>query len=80
VQYFDQNNGVSHFELLVNDRLIGTWAADDHLPSDKMNGHTATRHVFEGVDLRSGDTLRVVGRPDGGEPTGLDYIEALPQR
>jgi len=80
VQYFDQNNGVSHFELLVNDRSIGTWAADDHLPSDKMNGHTATRHVFEGVDLRSGDTLKVVGRPDVGEPAGLDYIEALPQQ
>jgi alpha-glucuronidase len=75
VQYFDQNNGASHFELFVNDRSIGTWAADDHLPSDKMNGHTSTRHVMENVQLHSGDTLKIVGHPDGGEPAGLDYIE-----
>jgi alpha-glucuronidase len=75
VQYFDQNNGVAHFELLVNDHQIGAWAAEDHLPSDKMNGHTSTRLVFRGVQLHSGDRLKIVGQPDAGEPAGLDYIE-----
>jgi len=78
VQYFDQNNGISHFELFVNDRSIGTWAADDHLPSDKMNGHTSTRHLTEGVELHSGDVLKILGRPGGGEPAPLDYIEVTP--
>jgi alpha-glucuronidase len=77
VQYFDQNNGVSHFELFVNDHSVGTWAADNHLPSDKMNGHTSTRRVFEVVALHSGDTLKIVGHPDGGEPAGLDYAELI---
>src|SRR5262249_9698193 len=27
VQYFDQNNGASRFELFVNDRSLGTWTA-----------------------------------------------------
>jgi alpha-glucuronidase len=40
-----------------------------------MNGHTSTRHVMENVQLHSGDTLKIVGHPDGGEPAGLDYIE-----
>ena len=80
VQYFDQNNGVSHYELLVNDRSIGSWAADDHFPSDKMNGHTSTRHTFDNVQLRLGDTVKVVGHPDGGEPAGLDYLEIVPER
>ena len=78
VQYFDQNNGVSRYELFANDRSIGTWAADDHLPSDKMNGHTATRHVFDGIELHSGDLVKIVGRPDSGEPAPLDYVEITP--
>jgi alpha-glucuronidase len=77
VQYFDQNNGISHFELFVNDRSIGTWAADDHLPSDRMNGHTSTRHVMENVQLHSGDVVKIVGRPDDGEPAPLDYVEFI---
>jgi alpha-glucuronidase len=77
VQYFDQNNGISHFELFVNDRSIGTWAADDHLPSDRMNGHTSTRHVMENVQLHSGDLVRIVGRPNDGESAPLDYVEFI---
>jgi len=77
VQYFDQNNGVSHYELFLNDRLIDSWAADDHFPSDKMNGHTSTRHIFEDVQLQTGDTLKIVGHPDAGEPAPLDYVEVV---
>src|SRR5262249_30949267 len=76
VQYFDQNNGVSHYELLVNDHLIDSWAADDDLPSDKMNGHTSTRHTTMGVELQPGSVVKIVGHPDGGEPAPLDYVEA----
>ena len=80
VQYFDQDNGVSHYELLVNDHQVGSWAADDHLPSDKMNGHTSTRHTFDNVPLQRGDTVKIVGRPDGAEPAGLDYVELTRER
>jgi len=75
IQYFDQNNGVSKYQLFVNDKIVDSWAADDHLPSDKMNGHTSTRHVTEGVALKSGDVVRIEGNPDGGEPAPLDYVE-----
>jgi alpha-glucuronidase len=80
VQYFDLNNGVSHFDLLINDRLIDSWAADDHLPSDKMNGHTSTRRTIASVRLRAGDVLKIVGHPDGGEPAPLDYVEIVPEQ
>ncbi len=79
VQYFDQNNGASHYELLVDDHVIDSWAADDSLPSDKMDGHTSTRHTFDDVQLQTGDMVRIVGRPDGGEPAGLDYVEVMPE-
>ncbi len=75
VQYFDQNNGVSHYELLVDDRVVDSWAADDHLPSDKMNGHTSTRHTTVGVELKPGSVVKIIGHPDGGEAAPLDYVE-----
>ena len=74
IQYFDQNNGISHYELLVRDRLADSWSADDDLPSDKMNGHTSARHTSSGISLRPGDVVKIVGRPDGGEPAALDYV------
>jgi alpha-glucuronidase len=78
VQYFDLNNGSSHFELQVNGATIDSWIADDSLPSSKLDGHTSTRHVTSAVALHSGDVLRVVGAPEGKEPAPLDYLEIIP--
>ena len=78
VAYFDLNHGVSHYRLFANDREVGSWAADDHFPSDKMNGHTSTRYTAAGVGLKRGDTVKIEGRPDGGEPAPLDYVEITP--
>jgi alpha-glucuronidase len=80
IQYFDQNNGASRYQLFVNDRLLDSWTADDHLPSDKMNGHTSTRHTLNKVALHSGDVFKIVVHPDGGEPAPLDYIEFVSER
>jgi alpha-glucuronidase len=68
-------NGASRFTLQVNGTAIDEWTADDVLPSDKMDGHTATRHVVSGVSLHKGDTIRVIGAPEGEEPAPLDYLE-----
>ncbi len=79
IEYFDQNHGASRYELTLNHRQIDTWISDDHLPSDTMNGHTSTRHVTSDVELHSGDELKVVGHPEGGEPAPLDYVELIPR-
>ena len=75
VQYFDLLDGVSHFTLEINGSPVDTWAADDTLPSDKLNGHTSTRHTTAGVALDRGDRIRIVGVPGGKEPAPLDYLE-----
>ncbi|MBO0912694.1 MAG: hypothetical protein J2P13_12955, partial [Acidobacteria bacterium] len=80
VEYFDLNHGVSHYRLLVNDREVGSWAGDDHLPSDKMNGHTSTRYRAAGVELKPGDRVEIEGKPDAGEPAPLDYVEVTPHQ
>jgi alpha-glucuronidase len=74
-QYFDQNNGAAHFHLCVNGKLVDSWAADNGLPSAKMNGHTSTRHTTPGLALKPGDSIRIDGVPDQGDEAGLDYVD-----
>ena len=78
VQYFDQNNGVSQFELWLNGRKIDEWVADRQLPSPRPNGHTSTRHVTKAVAVKSGDEILIRAKADGGEDACLDYVEIGP--
>ncbi len=78
VRYFDQNNGVSHFRLFVGSRVVGEWAADDHLPTAKVDGSSSTVRTFGAVAIRPGDRVRIEGKPDGGETAAIDYIEIQP--
>jgi alpha-glucuronidase len=75
VQYFDLPDGRSRFSLSIGSHDVAGWVADDTLPSDKLNGHTSTRHVIRGVAIHRGDVVQVTGHPDGPEKAPLDYIE-----
>jgi len=78
VQYFDLQSGVAQFALFLRGTEIDSWKADDHLPSTQPNGDNSARHTIERVNLRPGDSLVVVGTPDGPDHAALDYIELLP--
>jgi alpha-glucuronidase len=78
VQYFDQNDGVSKFRVLVGDRVVDQWPADDNLPGTRVGADTSTRRQIEGLALRPGDLIRIEGIPDGNEHAALDYVEILP--
>jgi alpha-glucuronidase len=75
VEYFDQNNGKSHFRVLVGDRVVDEWVADDHLPATKPGGDSSTRRRIADLALRPGVNIRIEGVPDGEEHAALDYIE-----
>jgi alpha-glucuronidase len=75
VEYFDQNNGKSKFRVLVGERIVDEWVADDHLPATKPGGDSSTRRRITGLALRPGDNIRIEGVPDGREPAALDYVE-----
>jgi len=79
VQYFDQRDGVSHYRLRVAGQVIDEWEAALSLPTAKLDSTSSTRRVIRGVALRPGDEIRIEGRPDGGEPAALDYIEIAPE-
>lgn len=77
VQYFDESGGDSHFTLQAAGRAVLAWAADMNLYPG-MDGNTSTRQTLHNVALHRGDTLRLIGEPNGDEPAPLDYIEIAP--
>ncbi len=81
VQYFDLRDGIAHFALTVNGHAPGpgaSWSADAQLPTPHPHGDNSTRHIVPNVTLKPGDTIRVMGKPDEGDPAALDYIEMTP--
>ena len=75
VRYFDQNNGMARFRLLVNGKLLDQWVASDRLPTQKIDATSSSIRIVLGVALKPGDEIRIEGSPDGGESAALDYIE-----
>jgi alpha-glucuronidase len=78
VEYFDQSNGKSKFRVLVGERVVDEWVADDHLPATKPGGDSSIRRRILSLALRPGDMIRIEGVPDGEEHAALDYIEIYP--
>jgi alpha-glucuronidase len=78
VQYFDLQGGDAKFLFNVNEHERAQWVADAKLPSRTPHGDNSTRYVVRGVDLKTGDMLRVEGKPNKDDPAALDYIEVTP--
>jgi alpha-glucuronidase len=80
VQFFDEGDGVSEFQLGVAGKNVASWNAPDHVPtpSDKPDSHTSSRKWISGVALRSGDEIVLTGKADGGERAGVDYFILRP--
>ncbi len=78
IQYFDQNNGVSKYRVLVGQRLVDEWLGNASLPATEPNGDSSTRRAIRGILLRPGDELRIEGFPDHEERAPLDYLELHP--
>ncbi|KAK1239809.1 hypothetical protein MKX08_007251 [Trichoderma sp. CBMAI-0020] len=84
INYYDHLGGRSQYKVFLNERLIGAWAGDlqdklSHDFSDRIDGHSATRITFNSIDVKRGDSLKIVGRPDGKELAPIDYVSLLPQ-
>jgi alpha-glucuronidase len=80
VEYFDQSNGVAHYQVWVGSQSIDEWAADLRLPTMKLDSTSSTRRSIPGIALRPGDEIRIEGIPDGGELAALDYLEIVPEK
>ncbi|KAF5022833.1 hypothetical protein F66182_5127 [Fusarium sp. NRRL 66182] len=84
INYYDVAKGQATWSVYLNKRLVGKWVGDNedrlgHWPSDFLDGHSATRITFEGVQIRPWDELTIVGEADGEEKAPLDYVSILPE-
>ena len=84
VNYYDLYGGRARYTMCLNGEVVGRWRGDaeDHLghtPSVYLDGHSAIRKTWYGVEVKRGDVLRIVGVPDGDEPAPLDYVVLLPE-
>jgi alpha-glucuronidase len=82
VQYFDEEDGVSQFRVLLGEQLLDEWLADQHVPTPttKPDAHSSSRRTIRGVPLRPGDAIRIEGTADADERAGIDYLEIVPAR
>ncbi|KAL2204524.1 alpha-glucuronidase [Sarocladium strictum] len=84
VNYYDQAIGNATWALYLDDDMVGEWNGDleyilGKAPTFYIDGQTATRITFKDVKVKSGSTLKIVGKPDGNEPAPVDYISILPE-
>ena len=83
VNYYDLIGGRARYQLEIGNRTIGAWTGDledklGHAPSIYLDGHSATRITFKGVDVRQGELVKITGQPNGIEPAPIDYVSFLP--
>ena len=74
VEYFDQNNGESRFQVFVGDQLVDEWPALNRLPATRPGGDSSSRRRIRGLELRPGDRIHIEGIPDGEETAALDFV------
>ncbi|KAI1413375.1 glycoside hydrolase family 67 protein [Hypoxylon sp. FL1857] len=83
VAYYDLYEGRASYELFLNDKSIGKWIGDNeyklgYTVTRGIDGHSATRITFKGIEIKEGDVVRVDTRANGRETAPLDYIAVLP--
>jgi alpha-glucuronidase len=83
INYFDVSGGSAKWQVSINDEKLGEFVGDierrmGKTTSGSLDGHTAARWTFNNVKIKKGDTIKVVGSPNGQEAAPLDYIVLLP--
>ncbi|WP_034795989.1 hypothetical protein, partial [Hyphomonas beringensis] len=67
VSHLDESDGVSSYQVRVNDDVVTTWVAD--ADNDVFNIHSAS------VTLHTGDQISIEAVYDSGEKARVDWIE-----
>ena len=80
MQYFDPNFGTPRFEVFAGRRRIANWTADRHFLGWGVSADNSTRKVLRNVELRRGETIRIVGIPNGRDTAAVDYISLKARR
>ena len=79
VAYFDEDDGVSAFNVKQNGNQIDAWRATNTSGGALPSAQSLTRRTLSGISLSTGDRIQLQGTEDGGEAARIDYIEFLPK-
>ncbi|WP_194137282.1 FG-GAP-like repeat-containing protein [Salipiger mangrovisoli] len=75
VGYFDETDGVSTLQVLVNGGIVADFDWDATGGASIASTASRATHLIEGLELHAGDVIQLAGQGDGGEPLRVDYLE-----
>ncbi|MEM9537655.1 MAG: DUF4347 domain-containing protein [Cyanobacteria bacterium P01_E01_bin.45] len=78
LSYFDENDGAGQFRIQLNGRPIDSFRLNERSGSSSANNRSRRSFTVDGLNLRDGDRLTIIGSERGGEPVRLDYLELNP--
>ncbi|MEL6260748.1 MAG: sialate O-acetylesterase [Cyanobacteria bacterium J06626_6] len=71
---YDENDGNAVWEVKVNGVVVGSATLNQNLGSDLPNQQTKTQITFNGLNLKPGDKVKLIGRRNGYEMPSLDRV------
>lgn len=78
IDYFDENDGQANIEVLVNGNSAGIWTLDADPGGGLPSETNRLTHTIEGLVINPGDTIEIVGTPDGTEWARIDKLAFSP--
>ncbi|MEO0406898.1 MAG: hypothetical protein AAF289_06060 [Cyanobacteria bacterium P01_A01_bin.135] len=79
VSYIDETDGVATLEARLNGEALDQWQLSQDLGSPAIGANNQVqRTVAEGVSLKSGDIMELVGQEQSFEHARVDYVEFVP--
>ena len=79
IAYFDEDDGISTFNLQHNGSQIDNWIADGTTGGRLASAQSLVRRTISNVSLATGDSIQITGTENAGEPARIDYIEFVPR-
>lgn len=75
VAYFDETDGVSMMEVLVNGTVVASFDWGSTTGDAIVTAASMADYTVSGLVLAPGDVIELRGAKDGGEPLRTDYLE-----
>lgn len=75
VGYFDETDGVSHMEVVVNGAIIDSFEWNGTFGNERSSPASRAEYLIGDLWLAPGDLIELRGMGDAGEPLRTDYID-----
>jgi hypothetical protein len=81
IGYVDETDGVGQLQTRIAGKTLDTWNLDKNLGSSAISSQNLVRRtVAEGVSVKQGDLIEILGKEKQEEHARVDYIEFIPTK